>query len=152
MPSGSYNQVYVQCHFYKEDDGKFSITCEGFGDARYLKQMYYNKSQYTTQIGVFCCENYQRCEVYRLIMETKYDEEEWSMERQKQCDLILQHMEEHGSINPKEAETEYGCMRLAARINDLRNRGVAIETEIVKSLHSNSRYAVYRLAVDDDAG
>lgn len=71
------------------------------------------------------------------------------MEKQKQCDLILQHMEEHGSINPKEAESEYGCMRLAARINDLRNRGVAIETEIVRSLSNNSRYAVYRLAVTE---
>ena len=76
MPSGSYKQVYVQCPFYKEDDGKFSITCEGFGDARYLKQMYYNKSQYAKQMTVFCCQHYQRCEVYRVIMETKYDEEE----------------------------------------------------------------------------
>ena len=71
------------------------------------------------------------------------------MEKQKQCDLILQHMKAHGSINPKEAESEYGCMRLAARINDLRKRGVAIETEIVKSLTSNSRYAVYRLVVPE---
>ena len=69
------------------------------------------------------------------------------MEKQKQCDLILQHMKIHGSINPKEAENQYGCMRLAARVKDLRNRGVAIDTEIVKSLNSNSRYAVYRLAV-----
>ena len=76
MPSGSYNQVYVQCPFYKEDDGRLSIICEGFGDARYLKQMYYNKAQYAKQIGVFCCENYKRCEVYRVLMETKYDEEE----------------------------------------------------------------------------
>lgn len=76
MPSGSYYQVYVQCPFYKEDDGKSSIVCEGFGDARYLKQMYFNKAQYTRQMMVFCCENYKRCEVYRVIMETKYDEEE----------------------------------------------------------------------------
>ena len=76
MPSGSYNQVYVQCPFYKEDDGKLSITCEGFGDARYLKQRFYNKAQYEKQMSVFCCGNYRRCEVYRLIMATKYDEEE----------------------------------------------------------------------------
>ena len=76
MPSGSYNQVYVQCPFYKEDDGKFSITCEGFGHARYLKQMYFNKAQYAKQMSAFCCENYKCCEVYRVIMETKYDEDE----------------------------------------------------------------------------
>ena len=76
MPSGSYNQVYVKCPFYKEDDGRLSIICEGFGDACYLKQRYHNKAQYATQISVFCCKNYQRCEVYRLLMKTKYDEEE----------------------------------------------------------------------------
>lgn len=75
MPSGSYNQVYVQCPFYKEDDGKYSIVCEGFGDARYLKQVYRTKAQYNLQISVFCCEHYKKCEVYKLLME-KYDEEE----------------------------------------------------------------------------
>ena len=72
------------------------------------------------------------------------------MEKQKHCDLILQHMKTYGSINPKEAEREYGCMRLAARIKDLRNRGVDIETEIVKGENrngGNTRYAVYRLGV-----
>lgn len=76
MPSGSYNQVSVKCPFYKEDDGKLSIICEGFGDARYLKQVYSNKCQYGKQMSVFCCEHYKNCEVYRLIMETKYDKEE----------------------------------------------------------------------------
>lgn len=76
MSSGSYNQVYVQCPFFKEDDGKLSIICEGFGDARYLKQMYYNKAQYEKQMTSYCCEHYGMCEVYRLIMATKYDEEE----------------------------------------------------------------------------
>ena len=72
------------------------------------------------------------------------------MEKQKHCDLILQHLKTYGSINPKEAENMYGCMRLAARIKDLRNRGVAIDTEIVPGLDRNggkTRYAVYRLGV-----
>lgn len=74
------------------------------------------------------------------------------MEKQRHCDLILQHMKTYGSINPKEAENEYGIMRLAARIKDLRNRGVVIETEIVKGLNrngGNTRYAVYRLGVGE---
>ena len=71
------------------------------------------------------------------------------MEKQKHCESILQHMKTFGSINPKEAENLYGCMRLAARINDLRNRGVAIDTEMVPGKNrygANTRYAVYRLA------
>ena len=72
------------------------------------------------------------------------------MEKQRHCDLILQHMKTYGSINPKEAENEYGCMRLAARIKDLRNRGVAIDTKMVKGLNRHggkTHYAVYRLWV-----
>lgn len=70
------------------------------------------------------------------------------MEKQTHCDLILRHMKTYGSINHKEAEREYGCTRLAARIKDLRNRGVDIETEIVKGENRHggrTRYAVYRL-------
>lgn len=73
------------------------------------------------------------------------------MEKETHCRLILQHMKIYGSINPKEAETEYGCMRLAARIKDLRNRGVTIDTEIVQSANRHggrTRYAVYRLGVE----
>ena len=33
------------------------------------------------------------------------------MEKQKHCESILQHMKTFGSINPKEAENLYGCMR-----------------------------------------
>ena len=76
MPSGSYKQVHVQCPFYKGDDGKFSITCEGFGNARLLKQRYRNKADYEKQMLVFCCKHYKNCEVYRMLMETKYNEEE----------------------------------------------------------------------------
>lgn len=74
------------------------------------------------------------------------------MEKQRHCDLILGHLKTHGSINPKEAEREYGCMRLAARIKDLRNRGVDIQTEIVRGENrygARTRYAVYRLGAQE---
>ena len=37
--------------------------------------------------------------------------------------LILKHLEEGRSISPLEALQEYGCSRLASRINDLKNQG-----------------------------
>ena len=70
------------------------------------------------------------------------------MEKQRHCDLILRHMKTYGAIDPNAAKEEYGCMRLAARIKDLRNRGVVIETEMVRGKNrngGNTRYAVYRL-------
>lgn len=66
----------------------------------------------------------------------------------KQCDRILRHMRDYGSITQAQAMQEYGCMRLAARIADLKARGHRIET---KTGHGTNRYgektsfAVYRL-------
>jgi hypothetical protein len=43
-----------------------------------------------------------------------------------QCDKVLQYMVHFGSITQLEALADIGCMRLASRISDLRNRGYAI--------------------------
>lgn len=75
MPSGSYMQVFVRCPFYKFDDGKRRITCEGVIEDSSLALIFHNKEDYDTQITVFCCEHYKNCEVYGLLME-KYEEEE----------------------------------------------------------------------------
>ena len=45
-----------------------------------------------------------------------------------QNDAILSHLESGASLTPLEALHLFGCMRLAARINDLRNRGHDIHT------------------------
>ena len=71
------------------------------------------------------------------------------MEKQRHCDLILGHLKTHGSISHYEAEDMYGCTRLAARISDLRRRGVEIQSQIVtgKDRHGGkTHYAVYKLA------
>lgn len=41
-----------------------------------------------------------------------------------QCEKILRHLKDYGSITSLEAMQEYGIMRLASRINDLRQGGV----------------------------
>ena len=67
-----------------------------------------------------------------------------------QCAKILRHLNDYGSITAIEAMREYGIMRLASRINDLRNQGVAIRSEIVTGKNrygEATRHAVYRLAV-----
>lgn len=40
--------------------------------------------------------------------------------------MILLYLKEHGSITALDAIREFGCMRLAARISDLRERGYDI--------------------------
>lgn len=48
-----------------------------------------------------------------------------------QCETILRHMEKCGSISSLEAMQEYGIMRLASRITDLKRAGVPIKREMV---------------------
>ena len=66
-----------------------------------------------------------------------------------QYSKILRYMEEHGSITPLEA-MRFGCMRLAARIKDLKIAGYSIEKEWVHNIDEDGhmvRYARYRKAV-----
>lgn len=50
-----------------------------------------------------------------------------------QDEKILSFMKENGSITPLEAMAEFGCMRLAARIADLRSQGIAITRKMERS-------------------
>lgn len=43
-----------------------------------------------------------------------------------QCDRVLSYMREHTGITQLDASREFGCTRLAARIADLRHKGIAI--------------------------
>ena len=48
-----------------------------------------------------------------------------------QCETILRHMEDCGSITSLEAMQEYGIMRLVSRITDLKKAGIPIKREMV---------------------
>lgn len=77
MSSGSFQaQADVQCPFFKFDDQKQKrIVCEGIVDESSLALIYCRSKDYKMQLEVFCCEHYKKCEVYRILMESKYDEE-----------------------------------------------------------------------------
>ena len=66
-----------------------------------------------------------------------------------QCDRILRHLKDYGSITSLEAVTEYGIMRLASRINDLRSQGIIIVSEVASGKNrygETTHYSVYKLA------
>jgi hypothetical protein len=68
--------------------------------------------------------------------------------KETQCDKILNHIREHGSINPLQAKDLYGCMRLASRISDLKRQKYPIVSKIEKGENRNGKtvhFAVYRL-------
>lgn len=65
-----------------------------------------------------------------------------------QCDRILRHLRDYGSITSLEAITEYGILRLASRINDLKRKGhhITSETVVGKNRYQEKvHYSVYRL-------
>lgn len=69
--------------------------------------------------------------------------------KKSQKDLILAYLEQNGSITPLEAQKLFGCMRLGARIWDLRRDGYDIQKEMVTVETRNGGTAVvarYRLA------
>ncbi len=70
------------------------------------------------------------------------------MSKLTQCDRIIRHLNDYGSISSYEAMTEYGIYRLGARIFDLKARGHSIVTEMKTGKNrygENTHYAVYKL-------
>ncbi len=61
---------------------------------------------------------------------------------------VLDHMREFGSITPQQALSMYGCMRLASRIDELRNEGHYIKTTMRKA--GKERWAEYRLFTPEE--
>ena len=71
------------------------------------------------------------------------------MANMTQCDRILRHLNDHGSITSLEAMSEYGIMRLASRINDLKGMGYPILSERATGknrYNEPTSYSIYRLA------
>lgn len=70
------------------------------------------------------------------------------MAKMTQCQRILRHMKDYGTIDPMVAIKEYGCMRLASRIADLKGQGYEIVAERTKGKNrydEPTSYCTYRL-------
>lgn len=65
-----------------------------------------------------------------------------------QCERILRHLRDYGSITSLEAITEYGILRLASRINDLKGQGYNISASRGKGKNRDgepTNFSVYHL-------
>lgn len=68
--------------------------------------------------------------------------------RMTQKDKILAYMRTYGAITPVDAMREFSCMRLGARIADLKKDGYSIHTEMVggrNKFGEATHYAAYSL-------
>lgn len=70
-----------------------------------------------------------------------------------QNEKILRHLKENGTIEPMTALKEYGIMRLASRISDLKRLGYHIEKRMVKAQNKYGEavsYAEYSLMEEEE--
>lgn len=77
MPT-SRHDVHVKCPFYLYDEciprnNIRRIICEGIVDASTLVLNYKRRQDFFIQLETFCCGHFDRCEVYRMLMQ-KYEE------------------------------------------------------------------------------
>lgn len=73
----SFNDVRVRCPFFVCDDGRSRIVCEGIADGSTLSQRFQTKQGYKIQMNTFCCDKYDYCEIYRVLIE-KWEYEDGS--------------------------------------------------------------------------
>lgn len=67
-----------------------------------------------------------------------------------QCETVLKHLTERGSITPWEAIQEYRITRLGARIWDLKQAGHPIDDELVRQ--NGKKFSRYFLAKKNAPG
>lgn len=56
-------------------------------------------------------------------------------EKVKQTELVLMYLEQYGTITPVDAMREFGIMRLASRISDLKRAGFNIQSRMKQSVN-----------------
>lgn len=62
---------------------------------------------------------------------------------ESQCKKILTWLQQGNTLTSIEALNQFGCFRLASRINDLRQRGIDVCKRMIKNPDNGKRYAEY---------
>ena len=69
----SWHDVDIRCPFYRQDDGKREILCEGICDGCNVNLSFVRKNDFMIQLRTFCMKHFERCEVYHAAMEKYLD-------------------------------------------------------------------------------
>ena len=62
-----------------------------------------------------------------------------------QSEQILKYLQAGNALTPLEALRKFNCLRLGARIYDLRQLGYQINSRLITDEHTKKRYASYSL-------
>ena len=70
-------------------------------------------------------------------------------QRMTQTAMVLQYLDDYGSVTAWEAMRDLGIMRLASRIHEIRKSGIAIDGKVIKTRNRYGKkihYTIYRKA------
>ena len=70
-----YSDVAVRCPFYNSNSGTAKICCEGITDDSIIQMVWRTTEGRRFHYREYCCKRYICCEIYRMLMDCKYDEE-----------------------------------------------------------------------------
>ena len=66
-----WRDVEVQCPFYLSSDCSqrtgYVVRCEGIAEGSKLCYRLKGRGQLETQMETFCCADYEKCEIYRML-------------------------------------------------------------------------------------
>lgn len=65
----------ARCPYYHRTDGKNRVACDGVIEGGSVILYFVAKEDLDIQLGTFCCGQYRKCEVYRMLTSI-YDEED----------------------------------------------------------------------------
>lgn len=68
----NYESANIRCPFYKRNESR-KIGCEGVEEGSQLVTEYLTKERCKKKIRENCAGNYEKCEVYRMILQ-KYEQ------------------------------------------------------------------------------
>lgn len=77
MEQVSCRQLEIQCPFFTGKEQSFSgkkILCESPVPGSNLGLYFRQKQEYYDQLRIFCCQHYEKCEIYRAVMAAKYED------------------------------------------------------------------------------
>ncbi|MBO4854077.1 MAG: hypothetical protein J5482_02880 [Oscillospiraceae bacterium] len=74
MEKSLWARRWVRCPFWRGDRQEV-VGCEGPFDGSGVQLTFESHGRQRRHMETFCCHHYEKCEVYRMVVEAKYPEE-----------------------------------------------------------------------------
>lgn len=70
-----FREAYIRCPFYRNYTND-TVRCEGIMDGTAVALSFAEREDRCRHMDVFCQNKYKNCEIYRMVMDARYEEDE----------------------------------------------------------------------------